>query len=71
MDQGQYETALINIEPVEEAAAEPAPAPTWTYRPEPGAVVLFPSYLYHRTIPFRSDQQRISIAFDVLTIPQG
>jgi tetratricopeptide (TPR) repeat protein len=27
---------------------------------------LFPSYFYHRTIPFESDGQRISIAFDIL-----
>jgi hypothetical protein len=35
-------------------------------------MVLFPSYLYHRTIPFAgeapasSPERRISIAFDVL-----
>lgn len=38
-----------------------------TIQPEEGMVVLFPSYAYHRTIPFESDQQRISIAFDFLT----
>jgi len=44
------------------------PVPTWTYRPESGTVVLFPSYLYHRTVPFRGDEQRISIAFDLIPI---
>lgn len=34
--------------------------------PQEGLMVLFPSYMYHRTIPFVSDQQRISIAFDLL-----
>ena len=34
--------------------------------PKEGLMVLFPSYVYHRTIPFVSDQQRISIAFDLL-----
>ena len=29
-------------------------------------MVLFPSYFYHRTLPFESDEVRISIAFDVL-----
>ncbi len=38
-----------------------------TIQPEEGLVLLFPSYVYHRTIPFTSDQQRISIAFDFLT----
>jgi tetratricopeptide (TPR) repeat protein len=30
-----------------------------------GDIVLFPSSLFHRTIPYRSDQQRICIAFDL------
>lgn len=34
--------------------------------PKPGLMVLFPSYFYHRTLPFESTQRRISIAFDVL-----
>ena len=34
--------------------------------PKEGLLVLFPSYLYHRTIPFKSDNKRISIAFDLL-----
>ena len=29
-------------------------------------VVLFPSYFYHHTVPYQSDAERISIAFDVL-----
>jgi len=29
-------------------------------------MLLFPAYLYHRTIPFTSSQRRISIAFDVM-----
>ncbi len=32
--------------------------------PEEGLMILFPSYFYHRTIPFESTQRRISIAFD-------
>lgn len=34
-------------------------------RPEEGLMLLFPSYMYHRTIPFEGDGTRISIAFDV------
>lgn len=37
-----------------------------TIRPEPGLMVLFPAYMFHRTIPFQSEEQRICIAFDVL-----
>lgn len=34
----------------------------------PGRLVVFPSYLFHRTIPFRAadGQPRISLAFDIL-----
>jgi len=35
-------------------------------QPKPGMMILFPSYFYHRTIPFQSDQRRVSIAFDVM-----
>lgn len=35
-------------------------------RPEPGLLLLFPSYLYHRTVPFAAaGQRRISISFDL------
>ena len=34
-------------------------------RPQPGLTLFFPSYLYHRTIPFEGPTPRISIAFDV------
>ena len=37
-----------------------------TIRPQEGLLVLFPSYLYHHTIPFESSERRISIAFDAL-----
>ena len=41
-------------------------ARTRVIRPETGAMLLFPSYFWHRTIPFESDQERISVAFDVV-----
>ena len=39
------------------------------FQPEEGLMLLFPSYFYHRTVPFESAQTRISIAFDV--VPEG
>ena len=33
-------------------------------RPEEGLLVLFPSFYYHRTLPFESAANRITIAFD-------
>lgn len=43
--------------------------PTRTIKPREGLMVLFPAYLYHGTIPFKSDKRRISIAFDVIPRP--
>jgi tetratricopeptide (TPR) repeat protein len=37
-------------------------------RPEPGLLVLFPSYFWHGTVPFQSDQARLTVAFDA--VPQ-
>ncbi len=34
-------------------------------RPEEGLMVLFPSFFFHRTIPFEAAAERICIAFDV------
>jgi tetratricopeptide (TPR) repeat protein len=35
------------------------------YKPEYGQMFLFPSYFYHGTIPFKSEQRRICVSFDV------
>ncbi len=37
-----------------------------TIRPEEGKLVLFPSYFFHRTLPFQSSGERISFGVDVL-----
>jgi uncharacterized protein (TIGR02466 family) len=34
-----------------------------------GDLVLFPSSLFHRTIPFHSDQERVCVAFDIKPAP--
>jgi tetratricopeptide (TPR) repeat protein len=38
-------------------------------KPASGQLVLFPSYMWHGTLPFRSSQSRTTIAFDV--VPHG
>jgi tetratricopeptide (TPR) repeat protein len=35
-------------------------------QPRPGRLVLFPSYMWHGTVPFRDAQARTTIAFDVV-----
>lgn len=39
---------------------------TALFQPEEGRLFLFPSYMFHRTIPFSDSKERISIAFDVV-----
>lgn len=45
--------------------------PTKTIAPEVGDIVLFPSSVFHRTIPFSSDEERICIAFDLKPMPKA
>lgn len=40
--------------------------PTRMVQPKPGMMVTFPSWLWHRTIPFERGERRICIAFDVM-----
>jgi len=35
-------------------------------QPRPGMLVLFPSYLWHGTVPFASDEKRLTCAFDIV-----
>lgn len=45
--------------------------PEYFIKPEPGLLVLFPSYMWHGTVPFSGAQEdsRLTIAFDV--VPAG
>lgn len=38
------------------------------HRPKKGDIVLFPSSLFHRTIPFTSETERTTIAFDLKAV---
>lgn len=46
----------------------PALGPEYFIRPEPGLLVLFPSYMWHGTVPFSGDpgDSRLTMAFDVV-----
>ena len=43
-----------------------AKSPKVVHLPKAGDIILFPSSLHHRTIPFSADTDRISIAFDLV-----
>jgi tetratricopeptide (TPR) repeat protein len=50
-------------------ATEPPLHAQHIVRPEPGRLVLFPSYFWHGTVPFHSEQARLTVAFDVVPEP--
>jgi tetratricopeptide (TPR) repeat protein len=41
---------------------------TRAIQPREGLMLLFPSYFYHRTLPFTSSEPRVSIAFDAVPV---
>lgn len=45
---------------------KPSLAPQRYVQPRPGRLVLFPSYMWHGTVPFASNQQRLTVAFDAV-----
>ena len=40
-------------------------APRFIFQPEVGDIVLFPSSLHHKTIPFNTNEERIIVSFDL------
>ncbi len=44
----------------------PALGPEHFVRPEPGMLVLFPSFMWHGTVPFSEGAPRLSVAFDLV-----
>ena len=43
---------------------QPRIEPARILKPEPGVIVLFPSYMWHGTIPFQSQNTRLTVAAD-------
>lgn len=56
----------FGVPPAELGIAVP---PRRVVRPATGVLTLFPSYMWHGTVPFNSEQPRITVAFDL--VPQG
>ena len=42
------------------------PMPVDAIRPEEGLLIVFPAWLYHRTVPYAGAARRISVAFDLV-----
>ena len=69
MSEGSGHSGWIEFgRPPRELQPEPSPE-VRLFEPREGAMLLFPSYFHHRTIPFQSDERRISIAFDAIPCP--
>jgi len=64
-DNNGREGWIVFGEPADYPLAAHKPEPAF-FKPETSSLFLFPSYFYHRTVPFKSDQNRISIAFDII-----
>jgi hypothetical protein len=49
----------------------PVLGPEYFIKPEPGLLALFPSYMWHGTVPFSgtADDSRLTVAFDVVPQP--
>ncbi len=45
---------------------QPVLAAEHVVKPEAGRLVLFPSYVWHGTVPFSGDRERLTVAFDVV-----
>ncbi len=58
-DQGYFTLGKPNIKTNKELA------PKKFVRPQVGKLVLFPSYMWHSTLPFESKEYRTTVAFDV------
>ena len=41
---------------------------TRRFQPEEGLMLLFPSYMFHGTVPYPGDEERVSISFDILPL---
>ncbi len=49
----------------------PGAGPAHVVQPAAGRLVLFPSYMWHGTLPIRGDEPRMTIAFDAVTERPG
>jgi tetratricopeptide (TPR) repeat protein len=47
-------------------STSPALAAEHFVKPEPGLLALFPSYMWHGTVPFGGDEPRLTVAFDLV-----
>ena len=59
-----YDRSALNL--TDEDKVPDVVAPEVIYNPNVGDIVLFPSSLYHETIPFSTKDERIIVSFDLM-----
>jgi len=65
MSDGQSEEGILTFgEPG--IATSPKLGAEYSVKPQVGMLVLFPSHFWHGTVPFRSRQPRLTVAFDAV-----
>ncbi|NNF52049.1 MAG: tetratricopeptide repeat protein [Gammaproteobacteria bacterium] len=64
-EQGSDQAGWIEFGQPPEKLAGGSAFPVRRFAPREGRMFLFPAFLYHQTVPFVSDEPRISLAFDV------
>lgn len=65
----QRRAGWLHVGPPEDSRADFGDwEPHWI-QPEPGRIVMMPSYFHHRTVPLGVDQRRICVAFEIY--PEG
>lgn len=60
-----------NLSPQVERFGGPVFATSYALRPEPGQIVIFPSFLTHWVRPNQSDEERIVIAWNLDVVERG
>ncbi len=66
MDETEDEAGWLEFGQPPERFFRTSEPETYRYKPVEGKLILFPSWFWHQTVPFSADQNRISIAFDVM-----
>jgi uncharacterized protein (TIGR02466 family) len=63
-DEDEY-AGWIQFGPPEWTPDQKTTATTKLIKPEPGRLLLFPAYFYHRTLPLKNFSNRMSVVFDL------
>jgi tetratricopeptide (TPR) repeat protein len=64
-DSAEHKAGWLRFGEAGSPVQPPQPAQHYV-QPEPGTLVLFPSYMWHGTVPFGGEQPRLTVALDIV-----